>query len=80
MIFKLYGVFNTLLPVCRGAPRFASVLPCQDKSLVEIIVVDAGCKDNTMAEVASMKLGVKIRYTLYNYCVGRIYTSRSANC
>ncbi|CAN0424487.1 unnamed protein product, partial [Ectocarpus sp. 13 AM-2016] len=31
----------------------------QDKSLVEIIVVDAGCKDNTMDAVASMKLDVK---------------------
>lgn len=34
----------------------------QDKSLVEIIVVDAGCKDNTMSAVASLKLDVKIRY------------------
>jgi len=33
----------------------------QEKSLVEIIVVDAGCKDNTMAAVASMKLDVKLR-------------------
>lgn len=35
----------------------------QDKSLVEIIVVDAGCKDNTMAAVASLKLDVKISTT-----------------
>lgn len=34
----------------------------QDKSRVEIIVVDAGCKDNTMEAVASMKLQVKLRY------------------
>lgn len=34
----------------------------QDKSLVEIIVVDAGCKDHTMAAVASMKLDVPLRY------------------
>ena len=37
----------------------------QDKSLVEIIVVDAGCKDNTMSAVASLKLDVKIRCIPY---------------
>ena len=36
----------------------------QDKSRVEIVVVDAGCKDNTMAAVASLKLDVKIRYDM----------------
>lgn len=44
-------------------------LPLQEKSLVEIIVVDAGCKDNTMAAVASMKLDLNLRYCtaiLYN--------------
>eukprot|EP00904_Undaria_pinnatifida_P008632 jgi/Undpi1/489/HiC_scaffold_10.g03955.m1 len=35
----------------------------QDKSRVEIVVVDAGCKDNTMAAVASLKLDVKISTT-----------------
>eukprot|EP00903_Cladosiphon_okamuranus_P016694 g15390.t2 len=35
----------------------------EDKSRVEIIVVDAGCKDNTMEAVASMKLGVKLSTT-----------------
>ncbi|CAB1121429.1 unnamed protein product [Ectocarpus sp. CCAP 1310/34] len=35
----------------------------QDKSLVEIIVVDAGCKDHTMDAVASMKLDVKLSTT-----------------
>lgn len=39
----------------------------QDKSRVEIIVVDAGCKDNTMEAVASMKLGVKLRCTSQFY-------------
>lgn len=38
--------------------------PPQEKSLVEIIVVDAGCKDDTMAAVASMKLDVKLRSVL----------------
>eukprot|EP00752_Nemacystus_decipiens_P001225 g1224.t2 len=35
----------------------------EDKSRVEIIVVDAGCKDNTMEAVASMKLNVKLSTT-----------------
>lgn len=49
-------------PAHRPSPAFfGQTNGFQDKSRVEIIVVDAGCKDHTMAAVASVKLGVKLR-------------------
>lgn len=64
------------MTVFHGRRRFAwpnSPDVCvQDKSRVEIIVVDAGCKDNTMEAVASMKLEVKLRCAFSALCqVGR---------
>lgn len=55
-------------PLADTHPPHVGRTDLQDKSLIEIIVVDAGCKDNTMAAVASMKLGVKLRCAYIGAC------------
>ena len=43
--------------------------PPKEKSRMEIIVVDGGCRDNTMDAVASMKLDIQVRYVWIYYLV-----------